>query len=137
MKKLLFIVFIAATLVACNKNQSAVRKLDGTWTMIQLKSGTITIDAAQMEEKIELTFDNCKLKNDEWCNLTTTTTEGNQSESEKSLYRVTGDGEVLEMKDDSNSTSIETITIVELDKKSLTLKVVDGSITYEYLLEKN
>jgi hypothetical protein len=137
MKKLLFIVFIAATLVACNKNQSAVRKLDGTWTLIQLKSGGITIDASQMEEKVEMTFDNCKLKNDEWCNLTLTFTEGNQSESEKILYRVTGDGEVLETKDDANSTSIDKMTVVELKKKSLTLKVGEGSNTYEYLLEKN
>ncbi len=136
MKKFLMIagVFVLAT--ACNKNQQAVKKLDGTWEATKMEVtfdvfGTqLTIDLIDQGGSATMTFDGCKLKKDEWCTisstfyepLTDTTTVSND------LYRVTGDGTVLETKESDTSSTVTLITIVDLTKTDLKVTWTDEDL---------
>ena len=123
------IAAIALIAVACNKNQAAVKKLDGTWkataftetndgvTFDWLESGFIT--------SVTYIFDKCKLKDDEYCNLTTTIVFDFGTVTEADLYNVTNDGETLQTKDDASSTTINAITIVELTNSTLRISETD------------
>jgi PBP1b-binding outer membrane lipoprotein LpoB len=140
MKKVLMIAAVALLAVACNKNQSAVKKLDGTWDVTSLKvteDGTsIDFIEAGFINSATITFDGCKLKNDEFCAMTTTTESDFGTDTEADVYAVTDDGTTLQTKDDAASTSIETIEIVELSKTDCKLKQVDGDTVTEMTLEK-
>lgn len=141
MKKVLMIAAVALLAVACNKNQRAVKKLDGTWNATSI-TGTedgVTVDfiAAGFITSAKITFDNCKLKDDEFCNMTTTTVTPFGSDTEADLYAVTDDGETLQTKDDISSTTIETMEIVELTSSTLKVKQTDeDGDTVEMSLEK-
>jgi hypothetical protein len=130
MKKIMMIVAIALLAVACNKDQAAVKKLDGTWTATSVKS---TEDGVTFEligtfvTSYTFVFDGCKLKTDEFCNVTATLVSPFGTETEADLYRVVGDGETIEMKDDASSTTISTATITELTKSDCTLTMTDGT----------
>lgn len=143
MKKLLFVAVAVSglVLVSCNKNQSAVKKLDGTWTVTKAASttGGITYDPIASGDATQtMTFTACKLKTDEWCTMTTTTNITGWPEStESDVYRVTGDGMTLETKDDAASTEIWTMTINELSKSSMMATQVDGSTTTVIEATKN
>ncbi len=141
MKKVLMIAVIALIAVACNKNQAAVKKLDGTWTATSFKSTEDGVTVDWMVEgfitSVTYVFDGCKLKNDEFCNLTTTVVTSFGSDTESDLYNVTNDGETLQTKDDASSTTINTITIDELTNSTCVLSETDsdGNKT-EVTLEK-
>lgn len=134
MKKILFIAIIALVAVSCNKNQSAVKKLSGKWEATKFASTDSTGTTIDLIGLINVTyeFDNCKLKNDEYCNLTTTQTANvfgvSTSTTQTDTYRVTDDGVTLEVKNDSTTNSI---TIVELTKKNFKLKQVENNTTLE------
>jgi hypothetical protein len=132
MKKLFMIAAIALLAVACNKDQAAVKKLDGTWkaTSVKISFGGLTIDAMPtFITSVTMTFDGCKLKTDEFCNVTTVTTypDGVPTETDAAQYRVVGDGEKIEMRDDPSSTTITSATINELTKTSCTITMTEGS----------
>jgi len=118
MKKVLMIAAIALIAVACNKNQAAVKKLDGTWsaTSFTYTEDGVTLDLLEsgFVNSVTYTFDNCKLKDDEFCNLTTTVVSSFGTVTEDDLYSVTNDGETLQTKDDASSTTVNSITIDEL-----------------------
>tara|TARA_B110000046_G_C12981533_1_gene393560 strand:+ start:1013 stop:1591 length:579 start_codon:yes stop_codon:yes gene_type:complete len=118
MKKVLMIAAIALIAVACNKNQAAVKKLDGTWsaTSYTYTEDGVTLDLLESGfiTSVTYTFDNCKLKDDEFCNLTTTVVSSFGTVTEDDLYSVTNDGETLQTKDDASSTTVNSITIDEL-----------------------
>jgi hypothetical protein len=134
MKKILFIAIIALVSISCNKNQRAVKKLSGKWEATKFattdSSGTTTDYIGLINVTYE--FDNCKLKNDEYCNMTTTTTTNifgvSTSTTENNMYRVIDEGVTLEVKNDSTT---NTITIVELTKKNLKVKQVENNTTLE------
>jgi hypothetical protein len=134
MKKVLFIAIIALFAISCNKNQRAVKKLSGKWEATKFastdSSGTTTDIIGLINVTYE--FDNCKLKNDEYCNMTTTTTSNffgvSTSTTQNDMYRVVDDGITLEIKNDSTSNSI---TIVELTNKNLKVKQVENNTTIE------
>ncbi len=138
MKKLFMIAAIALIAVACNKNQKAVKKLEGNWnaTEFMVTDGEFTVDYLAFGFTIQMIFDGCKLKNDEVCNMTTTITFDGETETEASVYRVTNDGERLEQKENLTATSLETIDIVELTKTSLKLVLVEDETTTNITLEK-
>ena len=140
MKKVLMIAAVALLAVACNKNQSAVKKLDGTWDVTSLK---VTEDGTSIDliesgwiNSATIMFDGCKLKDDEYCSMTTTTNTDFGSDTEADVYAVTDDGTTLETKDDAESTTVETIEIVELSKTDCKLKQTDGDTVTEMTLEK-
>ncbi len=130
MKKIIMIAAIALLAVACNKNQAAVKKLDGTWKATSVKS---TDDGVTVEligtfvTSYTFVFDGCKLKTDEFCNVTSTIVTPFGTETEADLYRVTEDGEKIEMKDDASSTTVNTATITDLTKSDCTLTMTEGS----------
>ena len=129
MKKVFMIAAVALIAVACNKNQSAVKKLDGTWeaTEINYSEDGATVDL--LEEGIVTSatyiFDGCKLKDDEFCSLTTTFVTIVGSGTESDLYNVIDDGETLQTKDDASSETINAITIDELTRSTLVLSQID------------
>lgn len=141
MKKVLMIAAVALLAVACNKNQAAVKKLDGTWkaTQINYTEDGVTVDFIESGfiNSATYVFDGCKLKDDEFCNLTTTIDTDFGSDTESDLYNVTNDGETLQTKDDASSTTINTITIDELTKSNLTISETDSDgNTTEIKMEK-
>lgn len=143
MKKLLFVAvaFAGLTLVSCNKDQSAVNKLDGSWTVTKLEStsgGTSYDPIAAGDMTMSMTYTKCKLKTDEWCTTTyTQTITGWPSYTESDVYRVTGDGTTLEVKDSDTSSTIWTTTIEELTKSTFRGTSVDGSTTTTIEATKN
>ena len=138
MKKIIMIAAIALLAVACNKNQAAVKKLDGTWKITSLNS---EFDGTQIEaiglilESGSMTFDGCKLKDDEFCTMTTTLKAsallGGATETDTYLYAVTDDGTKLQQKEDASSTTINVIEIVELTGSTGEFKQTDsdGAVT--------
>lgn len=145
MKRLFMIAAIALLAVACNKDQAAVKKLDGTWkaTSVKLNFGGLTVEAIPaVITSMTFTFDGCKLKKDEFCSVKTVTSyaDGTPTQTLDDLYRVTNDGETIEMKDDASSTTINTATINELTNSSCTITMTEGtgeeSVSTVVVLEK-
>ncbi|MEO9531827.1 MAG: hypothetical protein ABJG68_13685 [Crocinitomicaceae bacterium] len=142
MKKLLFVAVAISgmMLVSCNKNQAAVKKLDGSWTVTSAKTtdGSFTYDGVAAGDYTQsMTFTACKLKTDEWCTMSSTTTWGNLTDTESDVFRVTGDGMTLESKDDDTSSTIWSMTINELTKSEMTATSTDGSATTVIMATKN
>jgi hypothetical protein len=139
MKNLLMIATVLLLVVACNKNQKAIKKLDGNWnaTAYTVTEDGVTADLIALGFGVQMEFDRCKLKTDEFCSMTTTLSLDGSTETEASVYRVTNDGTKLEQKENLEATSIETIDIVELTRNTLRLQwVEDGStakLTFEQL----
>lgn len=137
MKKLLFvaIAFTGLALVSCNKDQAAVKKLDGNWNVTAMTSetGGVTVDLLDgFIESASMTFVECKLKKDEWCTGSATTkVTGFPETTDNNVYRVTGDGTTLETKEHADSTDVTSITIDELSKTDgkFTQVDVNGSTT--------
>ncbi|MGB1103012.1 MAG: hypothetical protein ACPG21_05235 [Crocinitomicaceae bacterium] len=140
MKKILMIAAVALLAVACNKNQRVVKKLDGTWTATEFKVSEdgVTVDwlAEGFINSLTMTFDACKLKDDEFCNVTTAINTDFGDDTEADVYRVTNDGTTLETKDDLSATTIHSMEIVDMTGSYLELKEVDGDTETVVKLEK-
>ncbi|MCG8577000.1 MAG: hypothetical protein MI810_19120 [Flavobacteriales bacterium] len=144
MKRILMIAAIALVAVACNKNQQAVKKLEGTWDITKLEFeqdlfGTpITVDLVDLGGSGSMTFDGCKLKKDEWCNVSTTLHDPIQDTTitTVSLYRVTNDGTVLETKENDTASTINIITIVELTDTDLKANWTQDGVPVDGELKK-
>lgn len=140
MKKILMIAAVALLAVACNKNQRVVKKLDGTWTATEIKVSEdgVTVDllAEGFINSRTMTFDACKLKDDEFCTMTKTTTTDFGDDTEADVYRITNDGTTLETKDDLSATTIHSMEIVDMTGSYLELKEVDGDTEIVVKLEK-
>ena len=138
MKKVIMIAAIALVAFACNKNQAAVKKLDGTWNITSLSQSEDGVTLELIGTFIEagtMTFDGCKLKDDEFCNMTTTTKTvaafGGITTTDAALYNVTNDGTILQSKEDASSTTVDQIEIIELTKSNGEFKQTDsdGAVT--------
>lgn len=131
MKKLFFALTLGLSVlvVSCNKDQAAVKKLDGTWNVTKMSTtdGGFSFDFIALGGTATMNFDGCKLKKDEWCTATSTFTFGGDTDTETMVYRVTGDGTVLESKEHADSTTISTMTIVELSKDKAVFKQTEGT----------
>ena len=66
------------------------------------------------EPEVTMSFEACKLKDDEFCNVTTTINTDFGDATEADIYRVSNDGTTLEVKDDLSSTTINSSEIVDL-----------------------
>jgi len=129
------IVAIALLAVACNKDQAAVKKLDGTWKVTSMKSTSAALGELELIglffTSAQIVFDGCKLKTDEFCTVTSTTVAsallGGGTEVETDLYRVTNDGETIEMKDDASSSTINSMKINELTSSTCKFTQTEGT----------
>ena len=74
MKKVavLFSLTFILVLGSCNKDQGAVKQLDGEWEEV-----TIDGQAVPDSSKGKYTFESCKLKTEEFCNAFYTSADGN------------------------------------------------------------
>ena len=141
MKKLLMIAAIALMAVACNKNQAAVKKLDGKWkaTIITTTISGITFDliATGAIKSAEFTFENCKLKKDELCNATYTEINAlDITTVDSSLYKVTEEGTKIETQEDPSSTTITAYEILDLTNSLLKVRRVIDGVTYDMTMAK-
>ena len=83
------------------------------------------------DDKLIYTFDNCKLKKDEYCTLTI---EDNESK-ETASYKVDDDGETLVLRDEYDGTAVEysgTITELTSTKLLLDLNVLGFETKLEF-----
>ena len=77
------------------------------------------------------------MKTDEWCTSSSTLVFLGDSDTETGLYRVSGDGTVLESKSSDTSSVVSTMDIIELTKSSIKLQSVDATATTEIEMTKN
>ncbi|WP_027420685.1 hypothetical protein [Crocinitomix catalasitica] len=126
MKKILMIAVLGLIAFSCNKDQKAVKQLDGQWdaqffyTILDDVKSDNLVDPTTTEGSFSMSFTTCKLKKDEFCSLTIT---DNVSEEEESLtgswlYRTSGDGAYLELKK-ADKPFIHKLEIVERTKVNL------------------
>lgn len=142
MKKLFFALTLGLGIlvVSCNKDQGGVKKLEGSWTATKFTEtdGGVTVDYIAAGSSMSMTFTKCKLKSDDWCPCTSSTTFGGFTFTDNDMvYRVSGDGTMLDTKDHKDSTEITSMTIVELTKDKVVLQDVDGSTTTNIEMSKN
>lgn len=130
MKKILAVAFLALLVVACNKDQKAVRKLDGKWvatSYIETYGGSSEDYVATEGYKLSFTFDNCKLKDDEFCRLIWEESyPGDDIYTEIYDYRVAGGGTSLELREPSYPADLLYFKIVEFKKDKLKLEINFG-----------
>lgn len=143
MKRVLLFAFVALVFVACNKNQAAVKKLDGKWTVTEMtySDGGFSADVIALGGSASFTFTSCKLKKDEWCDGSSSVTYpaamGGLTDNSTFLFRVTGDGTTMESKDSDTSSTITSMTIDELTKSDAKFTMVDGTATTKVTATKN
>lgn len=137
MKKLLFIAFVLVTIVSCNKDQKAVKTLDGKWaaTSFVVTEGLVSIDFLELGISYEMQFTNCKLKDEETCDVIITSSDGDDTEKNNGQYRVFNDGTSMELLNIDGQSS-DLLTIEELSKSKLILTLIDGDLDATITLEK-
>lgn len=139
MKRILMIAAVVLLAVACNKNQSAVKKLDGEWNVTKMlitEDGKAAIDFISLGASVNYKFTKCKLSTDEYCDLSVTNTFDGSSDVYNGVFKVTDDGTTLVQADSDTSSVTTSIEIVELKSKTASFKQVDGTSTIEMDLEK-
>ncbi|MFT4600019.1 MAG: hypothetical protein ACI857_000187 [Arenicella sp.] len=141
MKKVLSILVLTVVFLSCNKDQSAVKKLDGTWDLTKMEIEAdlfgvpIKLDLIGLGGSGTMSFDNCKLADDEWCNVSSVTVNPLDSTTvtANDLYRVTNDGTKLETKTSDTASTSTIMTINELTKSffSVSWSMDEGDIDAE------
>lgn len=123
MKKILLLAIIAVAMVGCSKNQRKVNKISGTWKATSYKAEIegIQLDLAAVGDlfNYEVTYDKCKLKEDEFCTYSESYTFLTATTADSGLFRVAGDGDRIETKDDFSSTTIVSSTIEYIAGKEM------------------
>ncbi|WP_027419043.1 hypothetical protein [Crocinitomix catalasitica] len=118
MKNKLFLILPFALILivaACNKDQKAVKTLDGSWELVKVDG-----EAIEAEDEVTYTFDNCKLRKEEYCNVTMTDAESTITEE----YKIEDDGETLVIKTDFEGASFELSSkILDLTDTDLKLEI--------------
>ncbi len=128
MKRFFLMSVVALLMVACNKNQKVVKQLDGTW---KATSYLVTWDGEVEEYLVDgygLTwdFDNCKLKDDEFCTIQWTETYDGDTDIMVLEYRVAGYGTSLELRELDYPSDLIYLKIVEQTKESLIVEIDEG-----------
>jgi hypothetical protein len=123
---LLTSILLAFAVVSFNKDQRAVKRLDGKWKLTKYNNQAVPEAQAAV-----ITFTSCKLKTDELCDVSVTT--GSQTQSYK--YLVKNEGKTIIVKDNTGAFILQEMTIETLDKTTLVLKYTeDGEqVTNEYV----
>ncbi len=120
-----YFVLIAFLALGCNKDQQAIKRLEGRWKQNKL-NGLVVSE----EQSATWTVSPCKLKNDELCSVSSQI--GNETVNYKFLIQ--DDGKTFVLKNGSGTITIQTYTIDYLDKSTLRLVHSTGisNITTEY-----
>jgi uncharacterized lipoprotein YajG len=138
-KGALFTAAAALMLTSCNKDQSAINKMEGEWTV---KSTQVFVNEVEVIDTTSgtstdvttITFEACKLADNEFCNATLAVTSNGASFSTAFKYNVTEDGEKMtwDMDNDLTTTTDRINAIVEkISKKEVNFYYteVSGSTT--------
>lgn len=94
MKRLLLpglILLFLISLSACNKNNRAIRKLDGKWNVIQ----STVVGLGDLEPDRIFEFERCKLNQDDYCEFSVHDFDVNTVQG--GLFRVSNSGSKLEL----------------------------------------
>lgn len=138
MKNTLLIAALLLTLISCNKNQSVSQKLNGNWAATKYEvteNGTVS-DYLEIGLDFYFYFDNCKLKKNEYCQITTTISNNITSESDIQLYRVINDGNTLEIKDPIVAEYTITYTIDKINNQKVKLEKLESNSLTRITLKK-
>ena len=139
MKKIILIASVLLLTIACNKNQKAVKLLAGEWEATKIKgefNGQIIDFVAIGLVDVTYYFDNCELEDDNFCNMSSSTTTALNSTPKvtNELYTIESDGTVMKIKTDS---TVKTFKIIELTEDFLKSETVDeNNKTVEIELKK-
>jgi len=126
MKNIVIITLIAVAVISCNKNQSAVKSLDGEWKSHKLiLASQPTVNLAAFSE-LTLVFNECELEDNEYCTMNTSIKLDNEPNTFNStgLFKVSSEGTELEFK--PNETSANP-TLLDSIMTSGTFKITDLS----------
>ena len=138
MKHLLFITTLLTLATACNKNQSAVQKLNGNWTAInyEVTENGSASDYLEIGLDFDFHFDNCKLQKNDYCQITTTISNNMTSDSDIKLYRVIDDGMTLEIKDPIVAENTITYSIDKISSQKVKLEKIESNSVTKITLRK-
>jgi hypothetical protein len=138
MKRLIIITSLLILATACNKNQSAVQKLNGSWsaTNYEVTENGTTSDYLEIGLDFDFHFDNCKLQKNDYCQITTTVSNNLTSNSEIKLYRVINDGMTLEIKDPIITENIITYRIDKVSSQKVKLEKIESNSITQITLKK-
>ena len=131
---------VGLLLISCNKNQKAVKKLDGTWTATEMKTstGSFSIDLMELGADMVVTFNACKLATDEWCDMSMTLTLFESTETASGIFQVIDDGKTIISKEHPDSSMFQELIIIELKKKTMKLKMpMEDNFTMDITATKN
>ena len=142
-----FAVLLTTFLTSCNKDQSCINKLDGTWEVTDgktTKNGTEVVDTTQSDAKVTYTFSKFKLKDEDEGSLsikTVATTPVSINTTTSAKYKVSDKCDKFWWSvSDTTTTDDITADISSLSSKKFeyTYSQTIGSDNYEYtvILEK-
>ncbi len=136
MRNFIYLAILGTSLImaSCNKNQKAVKMLDGTWEITKIDGSSFDPGSS-----ITLNFSKCKLKKDDYCDVVYTEIEpGYPNYTEAFRYKVIDDGKKMEFKFSEGGISFSyTMQILELTKSNLALLInFDGDYERWDLVKK-
>lgn len=127
---------------SCNKDQTAVNRMEGDWKIKSQKTYLNNVEVVDTttggsDEEVTLSFESCKLKDDEFCGATMTITVSGQTISNAFKYNVSEDAEKMTWDMDNNLTTTEdriNATVNNISKKEVDFYYTetDGSDTWKY-----
>lgn len=119
----LMLMFVVAS---CNKDQRAVRILDGQWKLSRRNGNPVDAN-----ENVTITFTACKLKKEEYCKVSITDSSDGASITFNGDFKVVDKGETLELRFTVfGQSEISRFKIKELTKKKLIIEVTEGTSVY-------
>ena len=146
MRKILVITAVILIAVSCDKDQRAVKKLDGRWDATKMlvgDEGGKSVDIIALGSTVEYVFDGCELVDNEFCDVSvsTTTLIGTDTlvptEIIEGKFKISGNGSIMTITDtEKTDSTYRTFEILELKKKTCSLKQTSGSGNIEVDLVK-
>lgn len=128
MKKLIFVAIASVmVLVSCSKDQRTVNKMEGTWELDKIVYANANGSITDNDPEGTYTFNKCKLRKDDWCTGSFNYTSNDVTFSDNFEYRITNDGETVELRDDADDNTYDIYTVLDIDKKKvLTVETSDS-----------
>ncbi|MCH2225337.1 MAG: hypothetical protein MK066_11270 [Crocinitomicaceae bacterium] len=87
----LFFILLVILFSSCNRNQNHVNRLDGKWNV----TSTELVGYGKMDPDIIYEFEECKLKKDDFCEVTVHNFDLDQVES--GLFSITDSGQKMQL----------------------------------------
>lgn len=137
-KGALFTAAAALMLTSCNKDQTAINRMEGEWTVKSTQvfenNVEVTDTTGSSTEVTTFTFEKCKLADNEFCNATLAVTGGSLNFTTAFKYNVSDDATkmVWDMDNDlATTTDRINATVEKISKKEVNFYYteVSGSVT--------